>query len=663
MAYAKSIDVRVYPTAWRGANTVTEKTFNPEASLNTEENLANLSNRLAKLVSGAARLDSYVVSCAGNKAIIVLHGYIFEVSNLSNLGSPLWAKIQVLEAATTYKGREFSNPTLACFDNGTPNPAVAVLDIKDGAGVADSDYYFHGLQFSDTEVSGDADHGVYVLQILDSEGHVPAKSWLMVDTTQVQDTTGIPLAQTLHTSSVYASSVSATTVRATNVYASTVSAPSMYASMVSTATVSATNVYASSVSAASGSFTDIQGSTIYASNIKANVFDLGEGSWTFVELYPSNSSNIHLNISSSANFKIWASNIYANMKYASITMHGADISMSGAYITATSDIYAAASGQFQLFASPILLTGDVTTLDIHASNVYAASVSTSVVSSAGNLNISASNYFNLYVSKTSSVYAGYEIDMENSGGTNIYDNGSGRTITLTASNVSLVASSINLNATSVTLGATAAKTKLTTNSVGNSTTPIYLSAGTPKACSLPEIKSGDVFMGYDSNLLSGTTNVGMTAFVSSGTGDITSSSNTWQSLNNMSDGSICLEYILIGDILKISMRLRDWKALVGGINSSGRGLRFKWDWLVKQTLGDSYSARVDGESYWHNSIVASIDTKDYSNATNNQGSITTHIGWGSDTAQYVYIWQNLPTPTGIDILGVNAEISMRVKKN
>ena len=213
MAYANSIDVRVYPTAWRGANAATEKTFNPEASLNTEENLSNLSNRLAKL-SGATRLDSYVVSysSATNKAVFVIHGYIFEVANLNNLGTPLWAKIQLLSAPTTYKGREFVNPTLACFDTGASGdePAVAVLDMKDGAGTTDSDYYFHGVQFSNTEVSGDAANGVYVLQILDTSGNVPAKSWLVLETSQIKDTgSGNPLTETLTTDTVYTGELNA----------------------------------------------------------------------------------------------------------------------------------------------------------------------------------------------------------------------------------------------------------------------------------------------------------------------------------------------------------------------------------------------------------------------------------------------------------------------
>jgi len=211
MAYAKSIDVKVYPTAWRGANASSEKTFNPEASLNTEENISNLSNRLAKLTAAASatRLDSYVVSfnSTADTAIFVIHGYIFELANVSSLGKPLWAKIQLLSAPATYKGREFNNTTLACFDNGSSSnePAIAVLDMKDGAGTADGDYYFHGLQFSNTEISGDASSGSYVLKLLDANGYVPVKSWLVLDTSQVRDvSSGNPLTETMTTGSIYA---------------------------------------------------------------------------------------------------------------------------------------------------------------------------------------------------------------------------------------------------------------------------------------------------------------------------------------------------------------------------------------------------------------------------------------------------------------------------
>ena len=303
MAYAKSLDVRVYPTAWRGANAATEQTFNPEASLNTEENLSNLSNRLAKV--NESRLDSYVVSYnpTTDKSTFVIHGYIFELSNVSSLGTPLWAKIQLLSAPATYKGREFTNATLACFDNGSSSsePAVAVLDMKDGAGTTDGDYYFHGLQFSNTRISGDAANGSYVLKLLDNTGHVPAESWLVLDTSQVKDvSSGNPLTETMTTGSIYAGTIVAT---------STAEVPVMYTSCI----------YGSNISV-------VASGQLSVNTVLMNLFASGSmeistgktlGLYASESLYINTKNNLWFDTSksmfmnASSNISVQAANIYA----------------------------------------------------------------------------------------------------------------------------------------------------------------------------------------------------------------------------------------------------------------------------------------------------------------------------------------------------------------
>ena len=319
MAYAKSLDIRVYPTAWRGANASTEKTFNPEASLNTEENLSNLSNRLAK-VTDATRLDSYVVSydSTSSKMVFVIHGYIFELGNVSNLSAPLWAKIKVLSAPTTYKGREFSNPTLACLENGSSDaePAVAILDLKDGAGTADADYYFHGVQFSDTEISGDAANGVYVLQLLDDNSLVPAKSWLVMETSQIKDTSsGNPMNVSFSTGSLYAQTISVGSIFAGSMtIGSAIYTPAVITSVIGAGS-GTLSMYAGSMNL-SAYIVDI--SAVYNASIFASNISLTASS--NITIYGSKS--VYINTSDNLWFGVSKSVIMEASKNLALSAHG-----------------------------------------------------------------------------------------------------------------------------------------------------------------------------------------------------------------------------------------------------------------------------------------------------------------------------------------------------
>jgi hypothetical protein len=69
--YLKSTAVKVYPSAFRGLATGTK--YNPEARLNTEFNVTNLTNRLASK-------DNFVIAWNSGAKIITfnIHGYYFE---------------------------------------------------------------------------------------------------------------------------------------------------------------------------------------------------------------------------------------------------------------------------------------------------------------------------------------------------------------------------------------------------------------------------------------------------------------------------------------------------------------------------------------------------------------------------------------------------------
>lgn len=76
-----SVNVRLYPSAFRGNN------FNPEAKLNTEENITSLVSRLSSR-DGFVLSNTWVSSTGGiansNAFIFSLHGYIFEIANLAS---------------------------------------------------------------------------------------------------------------------------------------------------------------------------------------------------------------------------------------------------------------------------------------------------------------------------------------------------------------------------------------------------------------------------------------------------------------------------------------------------------------------------------------------------------------------------------------------------
>lgn len=153
-----SVNVRLYPSAFRGNN------FNPEAKLNTEENITSLVSRLSSR-DGFVLSNTWVSSTGGvansNTFIFSLHGYIFEISNLANTldsfptSTTIYAHIRVgsMNSGNPDTGNTgYSAVVLTGIDGGTStDPGTNqyapgdILDIPQG-----ETYTFIGLELIDS---------------------------------------------------------------------------------------------------------------------------------------------------------------------------------------------------------------------------------------------------------------------------------------------------------------------------------------------------------------------------------------------------------------------------------------------------------------------------------------------------------------------------------
>lgn len=121
-----SVNVRLYPSAFRGNN------FNPEAKLNTEENITSLVSRLSSR-DGFVLSNTWVSSTGGvansNTFIFSLHGYIFEISNLANTLKDSFSTRTTIYAHIRVGSMNSGNP-----DTGnTGYSAVVLTGIDEGA--------------------------------------------------------------------------------------------------------------------------------------------------------------------------------------------------------------------------------------------------------------------------------------------------------------------------------------------------------------------------------------------------------------------------------------------------------------------------------------------------------------------------------------------------
>jgi hypothetical protein len=154
----KSTAVKVYPSAFRGLATGTK--YNPEARLNTEFNVTNLTNRLASK-------DNFVIAWNSGAKIITfnIHGYYFEtdLTEFLSVGGDgaswtnIYARIRLLpflndEGEPSAPNTKYKAFTLANVDDSTLPPSGKILDVT----TSSIDTFF-GVELSDSATPSLAD--------------------------------------------------------------------------------------------------------------------------------------------------------------------------------------------------------------------------------------------------------------------------------------------------------------------------------------------------------------------------------------------------------------------------------------------------------------------------------------------------------------------------
>lgn len=186
-----SAHVQVYPCAYRGQVEQSGVTYlwNPESRLPTEHNITEAVNNVSTVHNG-----SYVISKAatvsqsgtitGGPLVIVIHGYRFEIDDLTSIatavlenGTSVWASIKLKDRNTPERtGTDYKATSLANYDGST--------------GALDAANLFKGLVFDNDDQSSTA--GVYSLCILTRASAtsttpftVPSSSLLRLDATNI----------------------------------------------------------------------------------------------------------------------------------------------------------------------------------------------------------------------------------------------------------------------------------------------------------------------------------------------------------------------------------------------------------------------------------------------------------------------------------------------
>lgn len=156
-----SVNVRLYPSAFRGNN------FNPEAKLNTEENITSLVSRLSSR-DGFVLSNTWVSSTGGidnsNTFIFSLHGYIFEISNLASTLNSFSTKTSI-----------YAHIRVGSMNSGNPDTgntgysAVVLTGIDEGASTdPGSNQYAPGDVLDIAQDESDESYTFIGLELIDS---------------------------------------------------------------------------------------------------------------------------------------------------------------------------------------------------------------------------------------------------------------------------------------------------------------------------------------------------------------------------------------------------------------------------------------------------------------------------------------------------------------
>lgn len=192
MKFIKSNDIKVYPASSRGvASELTPYNNNPESKLNTENNIVELVNRLAKIRhntnsdSDIKISHSFVISDSIDNEVfeICINGYYFRIKNLSNYLTDfadkdnVYAKIIVKQKNTSYILDELA---------GYLETQAKVVDDLDNNGGSDASFIALSLEDNDTLVEYVTDDNTscesYCLHILTKDDR---RNWIIPSTSKI----------------------------------------------------------------------------------------------------------------------------------------------------------------------------------------------------------------------------------------------------------------------------------------------------------------------------------------------------------------------------------------------------------------------------------------------------------------------------------------------
>lgn len=400
MAYVKSSKIKMFPSSWR------RKEYNPEANLNTEENLTNISRRIS-----AQSYDSYVISKDGNEITFVIHGYWFK-ADLSDVivdESPLFAKIKLVNSVPD-GNTDFNNLTLVPTTASVPGQLDDNLEIPENP---DNDTNeFHGVEFYTSAIPTPWPENVFELQLLDSNHEVPIKSYLNISTEQVQNgnNSNLPISEQFTTKSL-----SSPVIETTSIYG--YGGMSIYATgplnVYSTDSVyfNAATIYASKMSSSTGSIFLQANSSIYltagsnisiktansnillsASNISLYGTTSISGNTNTHSIYPASTDTYNLGTSSKYYASAYINN--ANLRHiigSQLFMEATSSIILGGYSAQSTNIYIGTDWDAQVatpyFTEYAAIGGNITEIVGNGALIQLGS---------GNINLSTSNavYFN-----------------------------------------------------------------------------------------------------------------------------------------------------------------------------------------------------------------------------------------------------------------------------
>lgn len=189
MAYLKSTQVKVYPSAYRGVNDKGDL-FNPEAQLNTEFNIANLQANDSYL--------SYVISWKNSILKCVIHGYYFELTldttTIKKFTSNIYASINI-QAATDVNdtNTNYAAYTLVPYTQAATGIPSKLDDTDSGD--------FIGLNLTEEKPTSGATATLHILyKTNDNTWQVPEESWCVLNTTQIKNkNTNSPISKSFTT--------------------------------------------------------------------------------------------------------------------------------------------------------------------------------------------------------------------------------------------------------------------------------------------------------------------------------------------------------------------------------------------------------------------------------------------------------------------------------